>query len=169
MTDATVAADERIARLEERLARLEDEREIAQLLATYGPLVDSGAAQEVADIWVDAGIYDNDAVSMVGRSDIVAMVGSDNHQGFIAGGCAHVNGPAAITVTGDTAIAVNHSLMILHSDGSFRVNRATANHWELARTADGWRATKRTGRLLDGREIAPALLRAGALGHLAGA
>jgi hypothetical protein len=36
--------DERIQRLEARLAQLEDEAAIGRLIASYGPLVDGGAA-----------------------------------------------------------------------------------------------------------------------------
>ena len=158
--------DDRLAALERRLQRLEDEREIVQLLTTYGPLVDSGCADEVAAIWTEDGVYDNDVIVMTGRDEIRAMVRSASHQGFIAGGCAHFNGPVSVQVDGDTAIAVTHSLMVLHEDGAFRVNRATANHWQLRRTDEGWRATVRTGRLLDGAELAHGLLRTGALGQL---
>lgn len=157
---------DRIAALEQRLAALEDEREIIQLLTSYGPLVDSGQAEHVAAIWTDDGIYANDEVDMAGRDQLVAMVNSASHQGWIKGGCCHFNGPVTVTVDGDTAIAVTHSLMVIRQDGQFVVRRATANHWQLIRTADGWRAAVRTGRILDGRADAPALLAAGALGQL---
>jgi hypothetical protein len=42
----------------------------------------------------------------------------------------------------------------------FRIHRAGANVWELARTQDGWKVTRRTLRPLDGSEDARALLRA---------
>lgn len=158
-------AEDRTASLERRLQKLEDEQEIIQLLTSYGPLVDSGRADEVAAIWEPDGVYDNDEVSMVGQEQLTAMVNSRRHQGWIAGGCAHFNGPVKVTVTGDTAVAVAHSLMVVHEDGRFVVRRATANHWQLRRGDDGWRATVRTGRLLDGRAEAPALLAAGALGR----
>ncbi len=156
----------RLAALEQRLQVLEDEREIVALLSTYGALADSGSAEEVAAIWEPDGVYDNDEVSMVGRDQLVAMINSDGHQGWIRGGCAHFNGPPAVTVHGDTAVAVTHSLMVVHTDDGFVVRRATANHWQLRRGAEGWRATVRTGRLLDGRPESPALLAAGVRGQL---
>ncbi|MFE6508415.1 nuclear transport factor 2 family protein [Nocardioides sp. NPDC057767] len=158
--------EDRLTELEHRLQTLEDEREIVQLLTTYGPLVDSGSSAEVAAIWTEDGVYDNDVIEMNGRDQIFAMVESAPHRGFIAGGCAHFNGPVSVHVDGDTAVAVTHSLMVLHEDGSFRINRATANHWQLRRTDEGWRATARVGRVLDGNELAPLLLRTGALGQL---
>ena len=157
--------EDRPAAIEDRLQRLEDECEIVQLLTRYGPLVDSGCAQEVAAIWTEDGVYDNDVIMMSGRDQIRAMVESTPHQSYIAGGCAHFNGPVSVHVDGDKAVAVTHSLMVLHEDGAFRINRATANHWQLRRTGEGWRATVRTGRILDGDELAWGLLRAGALGE----
>lgn len=38
----------RLARMEERLTLLEDERAVAKLIASYGPLVDAGDAGAVA-------------------------------------------------------------------------------------------------------------------------
>lgn len=158
--------DDRMAALERRIQLLEDEREISRLLGTYGALADAGRAEDVAAIWEPDGVYDNDEVTMIGQDQLIAMINSAGHQGWIAGGCAHFNGPPAITVHGDTAVAVTHSLMVVHRDGAFVVRRATANHWQLRRGPDGWRATVRTGRILDGRPESPGLLAAGALGEL---
>ncbi len=156
--------DDRIAALEARLRVLEDERDIARLIASYGPLVDAGAA-EVADLWVEDGVYDVDEVFLAGRAQIAAMATSDPHRSWIRGGCAHVVGPPQVSVDGDDAVAVCHSLMVVREDGAFRVRRATANHWALRRTPDGWRVTTRTNRVLDGRPESPALLAAGARGE----
>lgn len=163
-TTGTTDADQRLAALEHRLQLLEDEREITRLIAGYGPLVDAGAADEVAGLWTEDGIYDVDEVYLAGRRQIRDMVLSAPHQGWIRGGCAHVVGPPRVTVDGDRAIAVCHSLMIVHTDAGFTVRRATANHWELHRTPEGWRTTVRTNRVLDGRPESPALLAEGARG-----
>lgn len=146
-----------LAALEARLQRLEDEAAIARLVASYGPMVDAGSAPEVADLWEPDGVYDVDELVMNGRDEIVAMVQSPNHQRWIAGGCAHFVGPPVVTVTGDEALAVCHSLMIVNQDGQFVVRRATANHWRLRRNGDSWQVTVRTNRVLDGRPEAPAL------------
>jgi hypothetical protein len=156
--------DDRIAALESRLQALEDELDIARLIASYGPLVDAGAP-EVAGLWVEDGVYDVDEVYLAGRSQVAAMVASDPHRSWIRGGCAHVVGPPLVTVAGDEAVAVCHSLMIVHGADGFVVRRATANHWALRRGPDGWRVTTRTNRILDGRAEAPALLAAGARGE----
>lgn len=161
MTDVN---DQRFEELERRLVRLEDEQEIAQLIATYGPLVDAGDAAAVAQLWTEDGVYDVDEIFMSGHDEIRAMVRSANHQGWIAGGCAHFLGPAKVKVSGDTAIAVCHSLMVVNDSGTFVVRRATANHFTLLRTHRGWRTTRRTSRVLDGRPESPALLLSGASG-----
>jgi hypothetical protein len=93
------------------------------------------------------------------------MVLSRAHQSWIERGCAHFVGPARVTVEGDTAIAVCHSLMVVREDERFVVRRATANHWALVRTQDGWRVSRRTNRVLDGRPESPVLLAAGARGE----
>ncbi|GAA2482525.1 nuclear transport factor 2 family protein [Streptomyces thermolineatus] len=156
MTEGT--AQERLAGLEQRLAHLEDERAVARLIAAYGPLVDSGSAEAVAALWEPDGVYDVDELLMRGREEIAAMVRSDAHRGWIAGGCAHVVGPAHVTVDGDEAVAVCHSLMVVREGGACTVRRATANHWRLRRGPDGWRVAVRTSRVLDGRPESPALL-----------
>lgn len=155
---------DRVAQLEARLQLLEDERDIAQLIAAYGPLVDSGDAEAVADLWEVSGVYDVDEVYLEGHDQLTAMVNSRGHQQFIGDGCAHFLGPAKITIQGDTAIAICHSLMVVRRDGEFIVRRATANHWELRRTDAGWRATTRTSRVLDGRTESPQLLNRGVHG-----
>jgi uncharacterized protein (TIGR02246 family) len=149
----------RLGVLEERVRRLEDERQVAQVVAAYGPLVDGGDAERVAALWEQDGVYDVDELLMSGRAQIDAMVRSPAHQRWIAGGCAHLVGPPHVTVTGDEAVAVCHSLMVVHEQGSFVLRRATANKWRLRRSADGWRVTERTNRVLDGRAEAPELLR----------
>ncbi|WAC53581.1 nuclear transport factor 2 family protein [Gordonia sp. SL306] len=159
------ALEDRLAALEARVRRLEDSEEITQLIASYGPLVDDGDAENVAHLWDRHGSYDVDGLSMTGRDDIAAMVRSRPHQGLIAEGCAHLLGPVRVHVDGDSAVAVCHSLLIRHQDHGFVVHRATANHFTLDRTADGWRIGCRTSRALDGQESAHLLLGAGARGE----
>ncbi|MEV0660958.1 nuclear transport factor 2 family protein [Actinomadura luteofluorescens] len=153
-----MSVEARLAALEGRLRALEDEREITRLILSYGPLVDSGCASEVAGLWEPDGVYDVDELMMTGHPEIEAMVRSANHQRWISGGCAHVVGPPHVTVTGDEATAVGYTLMIVKRPDGFVLRRATANHWRLRRTPSGWRAVTRTNRVLDGREESPDLL-----------
>lgn len=162
MTDTELA--NRLSAMEDRLRQLEDERDVAQVIAAYGPLVDAGDAEAVAALWEPDGVYDVDEIFMRGREDIEAMVNSANHQGWIASGCAHFVGPPHVTIDGGTAIAVSHSLMVIHDSGHFTVRRATAHHWTLRRGAEGWRVTQRTSRVLDGRGESRHLLATGTAG-----
>lgn len=156
--------DDRLERLERRVQYLEDQHEIARLLSAYGPLVDAGRATEVAALWEPDGVYDVDEIYLSGQEELAAMVRSRAHQSLIAGGCAHFLGPPHITVHGDDAVAVCHSLLIVHDESGYRVRRATAHHWTLRRGPDGWRARTRTSRLLDGRAESALLLGTGAMG-----
>lgn len=156
---------DRLAVIEARLGALEDERAIARLMASYGPLVDGGDADGVAALWAPDGVYDIDEIFLAGRERIARMVRSPAHQGWIRQGCAHVVGPPHVTVDGDEAVAVCHSLMVVHESGRYVVRRATANHWRLRRSAAGWEVVTRTNRVLDGRAESPALLVAGVRGE----
>ncbi|WP_182377072.1 nuclear transport factor 2 family protein [Nocardioides sp. WS12] len=141
---------DRLEALEARLQLLEDQQAISQLVASYGPLVDAGEAERVAALWTEDGVYDVEEYYMGNRPEIEAMVRSDAHQGLIGAGCSHFLGPAHVTVDGDTAVAVCESvLLVRHKDRVFPA-RIGVNHWELTRTSDGWRTTRRTTRGLDG-------------------
>ena len=149
---------ERLQDLARRLQALEDERDIAQLVARYGPLVDTGDSS-VADFWVEDGVYDVDELLMEGATAVAAMVRSPQHQRFVAGGCAHFQGPVDVVLRGDEADAVGYSLMLVHEEAGFRLRRVTANHWYLTRSDSGWRVARRTSRKLDGSEGAREVLR----------
>jgi hypothetical protein len=63
--------DDRIAALERRVRALEDQLAIGQLIATYGPAVDSESAGAVGELWSADGVYDPGGVSpYVGRAAV---------------------------------------------------------------------------------------------------
>ncbi|MEN3220502.1 nuclear transport factor 2 family protein [Mycolicibacterium porcinum] len=148
-----------------RLQRLEDELAITKLLASYGPSVDAGNADRAAALWSNDGTYDVEDWLMTGRRGVHDMVSSAGHQDLVANGCCHFLGPAVVTVSGDSAVAVCESLVLL-SDGEsgYRVWRATANHFVLERLDGRWQITTRTSRLLNGNPYAHALLNLGLAG-----
>jgi uncharacterized protein (TIGR02246 family) len=150
-----------------RLRRLEDDRDIRQLIASYGPAVDAGDADAAAGLWASDGVYDVDGWRMEGRADVRAMVSSAAHQKLVANGCCHFLGPCVVTVTGDSAVAVCESLVLVR-DGpekeAYRVWRATAHHFALRRIDERWQITTRTSRLLDGNPDAHGLLTKGLAG-----
>lgn len=147
-----------------RLRALEDERDIRQLIASYGPAVDAGDAEAAAGLWASDGVYDVDGWRMEGRADIHAMVSSEAHQNLVANGCCHFLGPAVVTVTGDESVAVCESLVLIRDGDGYRVWRATAHHFALKRIDEQWQITIRTSRILDGRPDARTLLMKGIAG-----
>lgn len=172
-----------LAELLRRVRALEDERDIARLIASYGPRVDAADADGSAALWAADGYYDVEGWRMNSSDDVARMVGSASHRELVAGGCCHFLGPAVVTVTGDTAVAVCESLVLLrspeavaerlpyagwrHAATEYVVWRATANHFELRRSYDGWRIVARTSRMLDGNPRAHDLLTAGLAGTTA--
>ncbi|MFN2540102.1 MAG: nuclear transport factor 2 family protein [Mycobacteriales bacterium] len=134
---------------------MSDVEAITQLIAGYGPAVDSGDAQAAAELFTEEGWYDVADHRYEGREAIAAMVRGRAHQALLAQGVAHLQGLPRVDVQGDRAVAVNHSVVLL--EGS--VWRMAANRWELVRTSEGWKVAARTNRLLDGSPAARELLR----------
>lgn len=154
-----------------RLRRLEDDRDIRQLIAAYGPAVDAGDPDAAARLWATDGVYDVDGWRMESRADVHAMISSEAHQKLVAKGCCHFLGPCVVTVTGDSAVAVCESLVLVRDDRDvqgYRVWRATAHHFALRRIDERWQITTRTSRVLDGNPDALALLTRGLSGSPAG-
>jgi uncharacterized protein (TIGR02246 family) len=152
-----------------RLRRLEDDRDIRQLIASYGPAVDAGDADAAARLWANDGVYDVDGWRMEGRADVHAMVSSPAHQNLVAKGCCHFLGPCVVRVTGDEAVAVCESLVLIRDgrdEEGYRVWRATAHHFALRRIDDQWQIATRTSRVLNGNADAHALLTQGVAGSL---
>ena len=173
MTDIPMTDDEMTEALREltaRVAALEDRAAIVALMTTYGPAIDAGDADAVAQVWTEDGEYDVDTGVMRGHDEIRAMVRGPMHQGFVRGGCAHILEPGDVVIDGDTAVATCKSLLVTAdgSGGPFTVARATANRWELVRVDGRWRCRRRVGRLLDGRPEARALLAGEIAGEVAG-
>ena len=153
---------EAIAALERRVRDLEDRLALLQLVATYGPAVDSGSPEPTARLWTEDGVYDVFPKVLRGRGDIADMVTGELHQSLIARGAAHLQSLPHIEITGDRAVVTTYSQLVLRDEAtdSYRIWRTSANRWEFIRTDQGWRVTHRTNRPLDGGGEARELLRA---------
>ncbi len=139
--------------LMKRVQLLEDQAELSQLVARYGPSVDSGSAEAAAELWTDDGVFDAvDAIRMQGYDEIVAMVKSDGHQGLIRNGCGHVLTAPVVVIDGDEAEGRNYALNIRWDaqQDRFWVARVSANSWRWVRTPSGWRTAERINANLDG-------------------
>ncbi len=109
----TDALQRRLGELERRLAAAEDRLALFQLVASYGPAVDSGSAAETARLWTENGVYDTYPKVLEGRAAIEGMVTGELHQQIIDGGAAHLLGLPHIEIDGDTAVVTNYSQLVL--------------------------------------------------------
>jgi ketosteroid isomerase-like protein len=149
-----------LAALEQRVRLLEDQLAIHRLIHTWGPAVDSGHSSAAAGIWTEDGILQSDLSFLGGRSAVAAMVESDGQQELIRQGCAHVQSFPLVTVDGDRATATGYSRVYRHNGGGgYEVWRVSANRWELRRTPNGWRVTRRVNQVIDGGPRARELLK----------
>jgi hypothetical protein len=146
-----------VAALQERVQQLEDHVAITvaitQLVAQYGPAVDSGSADAAAQLWTDDGLFDAvGALEMRGQEQIAWMVRTEGHQELIRNGCAHVLTVPHVVIEGDEAHGRSYALNIRWDPEAqrFWVARLSANSWRWVRTADGWRVAERVNANLDG-------------------
>jgi len=135
-----------------RVRALEDQLEIMQLTAQYGPAADSGAGDVAAALWTEDGTFNVAGhFRLAGRDAIAGMLNGAGHQGLIAGGAAHVLTVPHIVVNGDEATGRSHALNIRsHAADEFRIGRVSANTWHWVRTSQGWRIADRVNASLDG-------------------
>jgi hypothetical protein len=147
-----------LAALKARVLALEDRVEITQLVAQYGPSVDSGSAEATSRLWTEEGVFavvgGEHSFTMNGRPDIKGMVNGKGHQGLINNGCAHVLTVPHVEVSGDEAKGRSYALNIRWDPKAdrFWVARVSANTWRWVRTAEGWRIVERVNSNLDGAE-----------------
>ncbi len=142
-----------------RLQRLEDLEAIRALIASYGPLADSGDAAGLAALFTPDGQYEVVGWGILKGADLPKTLDNEGHRSWMAQGVAHVLSPPAITLDGDEATARNHSVVFLRQpDGAFVPARVGANRWELVRTGEGWKVARRVNRQLDGADEAWRLL-----------
>lgn len=155
-----MSVEERLEALEKRLRAAEDQLEIIRLLNTYGPLVDSGESQAAAHLWVEGGVYDMGGVRRAkAYDDIASVYDSQGHKDLINTGASHLTATPRITLHGDTAEAVAYSFVVLREGERWFIWRATANHWALKRTPEGWRIVERYNRVLNGSKDSHETLR----------
>jgi SnoaL-like domain len=136
-----------------RVRRLEDHLEITQLVAQYGPAVDSGSADAAAALWTDDGGFDAvPYLQMRGHDDIAGMVRGGGHQSLILNGCGHVLTVPHVVVHGDEAEGRSYALNLRWDAEAdrFWIARVSANTWRWVRTGEGWRIADRVNANLDG-------------------
>ncbi len=137
---------------ESRIRRLEDIEAIRNLIASYGPLADSGDAEGVAALWSENGSYDVGGFGVsTGRQAIAALIAGDTHKALMAKGCAHVLSPHHVRLDGSKAVATGYSTVFRKKGEVYEAWRVSANRWQLARQPDGsWLVDLRINRPVDG-------------------
>ncbi len=152
---------EQVAALTQRVQTLQDYVEIVQLVAQYGPSVDSGSAEAAAGLWTEHGVFDVVGYGpFTGRSEIAAMVNGGGHQYLIQNGCGHVLTVPHVVVHGDEATGRSYALNSRWDAEAdrFWVARVSANTWHWRRTSEGWRIVKRVNANLNGAPESRAML-----------
>jgi len=161
MTDDTDLQG-RLEAIEGRLRLVEDQAALSQLVATYGPAVDSGSADSAAGLWHEDGVFDVVPMfELVGHEGIAGMVNGDGHQSLIHNGCGHVLTAPKLAIDGDDASGWNYAFNIRWDAAAdrFWIARLSANEWQFRRDPGGWRVVRRTNINLDGTPAPRDLLR----------
>ncbi|MGB4137123.1 MAG: nuclear transport factor 2 family protein [Microbacterium sp.] len=149
----------RLAALESRVRELSDVLDIQEIVTYISPAADSGHPEEFASRWLPDAVYHAGVRDFVG-SDIPQVITAGRHPGYMAAGCAHFQSPPHIEVSGDTATAVNYTILVIRDEdsGQWTLRRLSASRWKLRRVDDRWQIQDRTVAPLDGSAAARDLL-----------
>ncbi len=159
--------------LEGRLRAVEDKLAIFHLIASHPPAADTGSDGYYRDAFVPDAVIDlGGGKAANGNAAIAAVVKTPEHQAAIAGGLCHFAGLPRVELDGDSAVAISYLQVLTPNreakpvelsghglSSGYRIHRLGANRWDLKRTEDGWKVTRRAYRMLDGSEGARELLR----------
>lgn len=159
-----MTVDDRLECIERRLQAAEDRSEILELIAAYGPLVDSGLADEAAGLWCAGGGYgifdpSSGAHRIEAPEDLAKMYRAPANLDMIRAGCGHFVTMPNLAIEGDRAEAVGYTFVARYDGEGWPVWRAAVNRWLLQRTSQGWRIGERFNRVLDGSDEAQAIMR----------
>jgi hypothetical protein len=148
---------DRIEALEARLQQLEDRAAIVRLISTYGPAADRCDGTAIQELFSAEGTYELEGW-FFDHDTMEQTVTTDLHARYVRAGSAHVMSLPHITLDGDRAVAINYSQVFVSEDDHWVVDRCAANRWDLVRTKEGWRVSRRVNRLLNGSTVSRELL-----------
>ena len=153
-----------------RIIATEDRLEILNLLA--GSAISSDVASEAywTKMFTEDAIFDRGQGQQdKGLSEILKIIKDPNQKEAIKAGMTHLPMLPHITLNGDSAIATGYLLIVMPDTAAshvklpgkgvspgFSIYQVTINRWQLVRTTEGWKVSKRTVRPLtsnDSRDI----------------
>jgi len=163
MTADVRLLEERIAALEAKLGAAQEHLDILNLIGSYGPLVDSGAAHDVIGLYAGDGEF-HQGVPQGGflpldLKALHAVYAGKDARDWSENGCCHVNAVPRIRIDGDSAQASNFSLVLMAREDGFSVTRAAINDWRLRRETGGWVIKDRYNHPVDGSAQSHQLMR----------
>lgn len=156
--------EQRLAALESKLLEVQDHLAVLQVVARYGPLVDSTLSPEqrlkAGSLWAEDGVYNlAPGRDYVGPQGVADMLVNPIHQSYLDSGSAHISMLPYVLLDGDRATALGYTQVVQHNDGGYDIARLSINYWELARRNGEWKVLRRTNRLLTASEQSHALMR----------
>jgi hypothetical protein len=147
----------RVSAMEARLQALEDQAAIVRLISAYGPAADRSDGAAIQQLFSADGTYELEGWSF-DHETMEETVRTELHARYVLAGSAHVMSLPDVRLHGDRAVAVNYSQVFVAEGDRWIVDRCAANRWELVRTSEGWRVSRRVNRLLNGSEASVQLL-----------
>lgn len=171
MPDDTVSELlERLTTLENRVLEMEDERQIRELISTYGYVADVGSIDDFVDLFTPDGVLDLAMGASYGDYAVTRRwEGSDELRLYLEdpeglwdkswwGNVMHAQGNnTKVAIDGDTAEASGYAISVLARDG-LQLIGASVNRWLLRRTENGWRVVERKLRPIGDADFAPMML-----------
>lgn len=156
--------EQRLEKLEREAAVQRDHIEVRQLIASYGPKVDTTDRVErthlLAQLWTEDGVYDVGGVARFEGREAIAQAFVGRHAEQVDEGICHVMGLPYVRIDGDSALALNYS-MVMRPDGAERFYpwRISMNRWDMVRQDGKWLIRNRINRLMTGEAETRAVLR----------
>jgi uncharacterized protein (TIGR02246 family) len=132
--------------LEARIAALEARLELYQMFSALAPVIDSGADRGVAEFFAADAEYRTDVPGVtpaLGRDAIEQIFRAPMHTGLIQSGISHALSFPHVTIEGDQATVIAHSVVHLRDEHGWHAARVAANRFSCVRRDGRWEITAR--------------------------
>lgn len=146
--------------LRRRVERLEDEREIRELMSSYGYHADAARDEAWLQQWTEEGRMDistadhdgpgyRDKIQFVGKEQLRAFIEDDqgHHlEGFYRHSLHLQGNNVSVRIDGDEATALSYSILLQQVGAELRTLGAGVNRWLFRRVDGRWRIHERRRR-----------------------